>query len=493
MKYFWQTIKDKLTKIDYFFLSFIVLITLFFAFAIPPMQMPDEIVHYQKSVDLAFGNFFSNDKLDRKLISDFFINWPKYIEAEKITNQYNEKFYFSDIRKAEDYFTNKKIYFPGIDLPTTGYLMSSLGIKIGSLFNTANGVTMGFYLARLLNVIFFFFTILIALYLIPKNYKNLLFSFLLFPMLLHQGAAINYDSFLNSIVILVFSYLIYLTKKYQSEKIEKKDFFIFLGLLTILTIVKSGYYLFFLLIFIFPFWQAFKKKCSYFLFLFLSLIFVTGFFLQTTKGLINDIPGGIINLGNGRNEYVSSTDQKTLIGKNPLMLKAVIIDTTFKKDIEYFKSLIGVFGSLDVPLPFFVDFIFILVILLLIAQQIKLTKNDSLLSWKQMWLIFLISFCTMGAIFLSFYLFWTPVGASLIEGVQGRYFLPLLPFVFLFFIELVKKMGLKKFVNYFMIGSLLTTALFSVYVVYKHYWDYQELVTISVDSRASGSATLKEK
>jgi hypothetical protein len=33
------------------------------------------------------------------------------------------------------------------------------------------------------------------------------------------------------------------------------------------------------------------------------------------------------------------------------------------------------------------------------------------------------------AIYLLQYLSWTPVGATLIEGVQGRYFLPLLPFV----------------------------------------------------------------
>ena len=43
-------------------------------------------------------------------------------------------------------------------------------------------------------------------------------------------------------------------------------------------------------------------------------------------------------------------------------------------------------------------------ILLLIIQQTRLTRDDSLFSWRQISLIFLIGFGTIGAIFLSFYL-----------------------------------------------------------------------------------------
>lgn len=42
-----------------------------------------------------------------------------------------------------------------------------------------------------------------------------------------------------------------------------------------------------------------------------------------------------------------------------------------------------------------------------------------------------VFFACAGAIFLSLYLIWTPVGAQIVEGVQGRYFLPLLPMVLL--------------------------------------------------------------
>jgi len=35
----------------------------------------------------------------------------------------------------------------------------------------------------------------------------------------------------------------------------------------------------------------------------------------------------------------------------------------------------------------------------------------------------------VGAVFFSLYVIWTPVGAPVIDGVQGRYFLPIAPFL----------------------------------------------------------------
>ncbi|WP_025885745.1 DUF2142 domain-containing protein [Asaia prunellae] len=40
---------------------------------------------------------------------------------------------------------------------------------------------------------------------------------------------------------------------------------------------------------------------------------------------------------------------------------------------------------------------------------------------------------SVGAVFFSLYVIWTPVGAPVIDGVQGRYFLPIAPFLALVF------------------------------------------------------------
>lgn len=497
MKHFWQKIKDKLTKIDYFFLGFIVLMALFFTFAIPPTQKPDEITHYQKSVDVAHNNFFRNDLANKKLVSDFIYNWSTYIGSQKITNKYNKKFYLSQLEDATAYFSNQKITSANINLPIMGYLISALGIKVGMLFNNPEGAIIGFYLARFLNLLFFFFSVLVALYLIPKNYKFLLFSFLLFPMLLHQAGAISYDSFLNSLVIIIFSYLINLALRFQeNKKVEKKEFFIILLLLVISTLIKSGYYLLFLLIFLLPFWKLFKKKSIYFLSIFFAITLIFFFSANITRGLTNSIKE---DAEKGENYIVENENNRSagkqliLLKKNPLFVKTIIIDTSFNKSDEYFNSLIGVFGALDAPLPFFIDFLFSLIITAMLVYQIWITKKENIFNWRQLWLIFLISFGTIGLIIFSFYFIWTPVGASIIEGVQGRYFLPLIPFVFLFFVELVKKMGLKKFFYKFVIYSLIIVTLFILYVVFQRYWNYKVAAPIKTDYQASVSATLKEE
>jgi len=97
----------------------------------------------------------------------------------------------------------------------------------------------------------------------------------------------------------------------------------------------------------------------------------------------------------------------------------------------FYTSCIGILGWLDTPLPRVVyrGSAVLLGVTLLIGRQPRPPEV-----WPPWWsaimagLIFLTSTLLLA---LACYLSWTPVGAPQVEGIQGRYFLPLAPLALL--------------------------------------------------------------
>lgn len=48
-------------------------------------------------------------------------------------------------------------------------------------------------------------------------------------------------------------------------------------------------------------------------------------------------------------------------------------------------------------------------------------------------IIFIIILLTIGLMFTAIYVNWSPVGNNIIVGIQGRYFLPILFYIFILF------------------------------------------------------------
>jgi uncharacterized membrane protein len=80
-----------------------------------------------------------------------------------------------------------------------------------------------------------------------------------------------------------------------------------------------------------------------------------------------------------------------------------------------------VLGWLDTPLPHTAHRIAGLS--LLVAVALVLTRGPDVRSRLRVAAAPLL-LLTAGAVILAQYLSWTPVGAHAVEGVQGRYFLP---------------------------------------------------------------------
>ncbi len=94
---------------------------------------------------------------------------------------------------------------------------------------------------------------------------------------------------------------------------------------------------------------------------------------------------------------------------------------------DIFQGFVGVLGWLDTPLP--ASYYLLTAVMLVVALMVSTRDHpplDTNLRRLAAAALFLGAVC---AVFLLEYLSWSPVGGRVVEGVQGRYFLPIVPFL----------------------------------------------------------------
>ena len=108
--------------------------------------------------------------------------------------------------------------------------------------------------------------------------------------------------------------------------------------------------------------------------------------------------------------------------KNPIKFIDILCSTTFIRGGTYTSQLIGSnLGLLTIKLNNFV----IVLYLLLILVSPFLEKHNYALNFKERLLFVIIAVGIFLLILTGLYLSWTLVGKDIIDGVQGRYFIPI--------------------------------------------------------------------
>ena len=94
---------------------------------------------------------------------------------------------------------------------------------------------------------------------------------------------------------------------------------------------------------------------------------------------------------------------------------------------SFWDEMIGILGWIDVVLPswFYAFSAFVLPAAMLTA----LSRAKPLLPSPAQGIMFVAGLAALAAIFLLSYIGWTPVGLPAVQGVQGRYFLPIVLFI----------------------------------------------------------------
>lgn len=374
----------------------------------PAYTAPDEPYHFASALRLAQYDWSQSleenaQRQDMVLPSHAFCLATSYFTVMK-----SAPYLLSPERIAECYAPDSKSSTDGIVEAgkTRGlitYAAMAPGLVIGDLFSDSPMVI--FMCGRISNLLFTGLIIIFALSLIKKH-RMILLAIVFIPMFLQQSIAYSYDGLLNALCILMIAYGIrFLT---TDNTLRKRDVVIMIVALAMIGMIKVPYIVVAApLLFVRPEKFSKHRAVKWILFVVLLLASVVPYMIMSSTAQILPTDGEI-------GYPISSL-------LHPQTFIMMVLRTLYHIGDFYINSTIGYFGWFDFRLDSLIIMsylIFLLVVVL--SEKMKLSRV------ARIW-IFLAGAGLILSVCLAMYLSWTPRSSTIIEGVQGRYFLPALP------------------------------------------------------------------
>lgn len=321
--------------------------------------------------------------------------------------------------KSDEYVSNAQLAGTYAYNPIS-YTHFVFAFKIADLLNMSLLNTL--YFVRFFSLITYIAIVYCAIRIAPK-YKWLIVAIALLPTSVFQASTISIDPLINSLAFLVFALLMRIYAR--DKKSEKKHHLAGIVAVSVLALSKLPYVLL-----VIPFILLRKdyfssKKQRY--------ILTISWLLPLIIGLIwLDYNSETIKLSISTFSTIDPTTQLNGILHNPVRYIAVVIYTLFSAIDGYFASMVGWIGDRFIGLPISILVIsFMSSILFALAQDLnpssKITQQIN--NKKNGYAPLLSCVLIIAGIFTSLYLAFTPTNATIIAGIQGRYFIPLLPFL----------------------------------------------------------------
>ncbi len=439
-----------------------------FTFLIPPFQKPDEESHFNRTLALVNGVTSCAPGYTVIMVPEQYYAMTAFIKSYEMPLHPDHKLpsFISQIYLH----SNKKAAPIAMEVnavcnfPIISYLPSALGVFIGLHVSPNPYVT--FFLGR--------FTLFLAcfiwlIYLYKKTkYKSLLLFVASIPMFLHQISAYGYDGATFLLTLTLFVKVTELMNKEQM--IEVRDY-ISLSIISILYLLSrsGGHELLLLFILLIPPQKIHKKTYVYFLYMIVFYALMFGIYGLTKIHAVTSF------IGNGLPAGADPVKQIQFILHHPLDLLMVLMKTSVLRSTFYVQSMIGILGWLEYGIPHWMYGAYAAIGIWLIT--IRNEKDNTNMSWYQIISGLTILLLNYVYILGIFYVVWTPVGAQIVNGVQGRYFLTSLPFVLYLAHNLVKNPTKRVPHEYVLtrwiyIGSIALCMLINLYLINTIYHRY---------------------
>ena len=405
-----------------FFPVCLLMLGIIFSLFFPAGRVPDERYHFQMSY--AYANLISLNKNPNEIRSeDLVINKDLLADGTIDSSTWkNEQDYFSIFatKTDTDEFPKKITASDWSSNPPQLKLISALGINLARLLNLS-GILL-FYIGRIFNLFFGATLIIIAVRITPIG-KNIMMSVALLPMTLHLLGSYSYDAGTIGIAFLLIALL--LRAIYKSEKITSREMTLMVIFSILLAPCKLVYIFISFLCLLIPKSrfkdkkQAFLYKCIFFISTVSSLIIFRMPALRELTSSSSQLDVRGLETGT----FYSISDVLLHPGKTIMMY----LRTFHALGDFYLYSMVG--GSLgwfqdNLRAPYYLDGT-LLLCLFIAAQR---SNDDPYVPSKKSRMVFgLITVASVLAIMLSMLIGWTFNTEIVIMGVQGRYFLPVLP------------------------------------------------------------------
>lgn len=385
-------------------------------FLTPPFQIPDEAQHFYRAYQISEGQILAEVKdrvaggrLPSSLInlSSDYLGSRSIHTARPIIKRFWSVFFegfatplLPDRREFID-FSGAAFYSP---LP---YIPQSSAIAVGRIFGAGPLVLM--YLARLVNVIVAIFLISLAVRRSPFSKPGFMAAGLL-PMSVYLFASLSPDAM---VIGSVFLYTSLALEAYVNKKWIISDIVMAIICATIFCSSKIVYAPLILIAFFSVLNNDSRIESLGIQAALITIpISITAVWLHTVSGLIVPVKIGV---------NIAAQLQHVMV--HPLLFMQAIAHS-FLLHGFYFFTIIGVLGWLTLKLPAISYCLPIVTFFISVfsVSQIKFVRSSFALLW---WGVLALSSIVL--VMLALYLYWTAVAAITVDGVQGRYFIPVIP------------------------------------------------------------------
>ena len=432
-------------KYERMIIAFLIPLGILYIFLMLPSQVPDEQAHIFRAYEISEGVLIS--RKDSKVVvpHDFLTKLKPNMESY---NQFKE------------YLVSKTNYNDRVEIsnatatnPFILYIFSATGFFITRILGF--NIIIGCLLAKIMNFVFFCIIAYYSLKILPFG-KYVFTAIIFMPMFLHQATSISADSIINTLIMFFIAFILNLY--FKNDKITKKESVILVILSCLISISK---YVYTPIIFIgaIMIWSKNidkrQKIITLCLMIILPMILGVGYYLYTSSYETTFMEFFTTN-------DVNSSKQLEHMISNPLEYIKTIGNTLKTTSTTYINQMIGgILGWLCIYVPKYVIGIY----LILLLASCFIEENKFELNIKQkIWGLF-ISVGSALLIMTGTYITWTSVGNDVVEGVQGRYFIPIL---FLALLCLCQKENYIKIKNIqyklpMLLGILNLPALYTIY------------------------------
>lgn len=421
-------------KAETIFLLGVIGCGIFYSIVFVPGSVPDESYHFQASYKLADQLLFlgpTTDSLpmrieDARLLEGMnesqMISYQKY---QMIANQFSllaeQSKYISVVpRSSFDWGSNP----PYVKLP------SALGIVLASLLNLGSYPL--FYLGRFFNLLAFAFLAYLAVRIIPVG-KNAMMVVGLLPMTLHVVSSYSYDAGMIGLSFLLTA--LCFRAIYSKGVMSRRDKVALIVVAALLAPCKVVYAAIALLVLLIPRerfsssrssgrFKVLVLACS----LAMIVVMRAATLIQMT-GLGLEVSSGLDVRGEERGEFYSVAGMIA----DPLNTLLLYLRTFDSMGPFYLDTLVG--GSLgwfqaEIHAPLFIT---LPLFLLLFLSAQRSGEDNHAIPGVHRWLFAGLAAAGWLAVMTSMVVGWTFTSENVIQGVQGRYFLPLLPMALMAF------------------------------------------------------------
>jgi uncharacterized membrane protein len=398
---------EKFNKPDLFFFCVAITFGLCFVFFTAPFQSPDEYQHFNHVYTISTGQIsgISGE------IPQSIYKMEKYFPAgvTRISIDALLPYLVMPLEKEKTQllsFPNVSVYSPLPNLP------QALGILIARSINLSPLEL--FWAGRTFNLLFWIFLNILAIRVTPAmRWAFVLLA--LMPMNLFQAASISPDTMLNGLSLLILAFFLRLI--IQKEKFDLKTFFVLSGLGVGLAFCKPNYVVLMGLFLVVPITRFNSKK---------------KFFLTGLALIVIVIIAAYLSLQIGKDQFMQfrgnggaqPNDQVNFLIQHPARIFTIFWKSIRILGLVYLQSYIGLLGWLDTPLPNFIYYTYPFFLFLAVLSD----PNDQVkLKIYQRFIFATIPAIAFFMIFLALYITWTKYRQSWVDGLQGRYLIPIIP------------------------------------------------------------------